>query len=90
MYKRQVYINAGLQRPMRAPGHPQGCFVTEVLMDELADRANMDPLELRLKNLPPTAPDAMWREYYQMGAERFGWDRRHPTGDPTPGPIKTH
>lgn len=84
-----VYINAGLQRPMRAPGHPQGCFVTEVLMDELADRANMDPLELRLKNLPPTAPDAMWREYYQMGAERFGWDRRHPTGDPTPGPIKT-
>lgn len=84
-----VYTNAGPQRAMRAPGHPQGCFITEVLMDELADRVNMDPLEFRLKNLPPTAPDAMWREYYQMGAERFGWDQRHPTGDPTPGPIKT-
>src|SRR5204862_5067746 len=25
----------------------------------------------------------------QMGAKAFGWDKRHPTGDPTPGPIKT-
>ena len=33
-----VYINAGQQRAMRAPGHPQGCFLTEILMDELADR----------------------------------------------------
>ena len=84
-----VYINAGTQRPMRAPGHPQGCYITEVLMDELADLVQMDPIAFRLKNLPPTAPDAMWREYYQMGAERFGWHRRHTTGDPTPGPIKT-
>ena len=84
-----VYINAGTQRPMRAPGHPQGCYITEVLMDELADLVEMDPLEFRIKNLPPTAPDAMWREYYQMGAERFGWHRRHATGDPTAGPIKT-
>ena len=84
-----VYINAGTQRAMRAPGHPQGCYVTEVLMDELADLVKMDPIEFRIKNLPPTAPDAMWREYYQMGAERFGWNRRHATSDPTPGPIKT-
>ena len=84
-----VYINAGNQRPMRAPGHPQGCFATEVLMDELADLVKMDPLQFRLKNLPPQAPNAMWAEYYRIGAERFGWGRRHPTGDPTPGPIKT-
>jgi len=84
-----VYINTGLQRPMRAPGHPQGCFVTEMLLDELADLVGLDPLELRLKNLPPTAPDAMWAEYYRMGAKQFGWDRRHPTGDRNPGPIKT-
>ncbi len=83
-----VYINAGQQRAMRAPGHPQGCFITEVLMDELADRVRMDPVEFRLKNLPPLGPNAMWRRYFPIGAERIGWSRRHVTGDPTPGPIK--
>ena len=38
---------------MRAPGHPQGCFLTEILMDELADRVKMDPVAFRVKNLPP-------------------------------------
>jgi xanthine dehydrogenase YagR molybdenum-binding subunit len=83
-----VYINAGQQRAMRAPGHPQGCFVTEVLMDELADQVRMDPMEFRLKNLPPLAPNAMWAKYFPMGAERINWKNRHPTGDSTPGPIK--
>ena len=40
----------GTQRAMRAPGHPQGCFLTEILMDELADRVKMDPVEFRIKN----------------------------------------
>ena len=83
-----VYINSGQQRAMRAPGHPQGCFVTEVLMDELADRVRLDPMEFRLKNLPPLAPNAMWAKYFPMGAERINWKSRHVTGDPTPGPIK--
>src|SRR5439155_1065610 len=76
-----VYINAGQQRPMRAPGHPQGCFLTEILMDELADKVKMDPVEFRIKNLPAKAPNAMWAEYYDAGAKRFGWNKRHPTGD---------
>ena len=85
---KDVYINGGQQRAMRAPGHPQGCFITEVLMDELADRVRMDPVEFRLKNLPPEAPNAMWRSYFPMAAEMINWKARHPTGDPTPGPIK--
>jgi xanthine dehydrogenase YagR molybdenum-binding subunit len=84
-----VYINAGQQRAMRAPGHPQGCFLTEILMDELADRVKMDPVEFRIKNAPPLAPNAQWIKYFTEGAKRFGWDKRHATGDPTPGPIKT-
>ncbi len=84
-----VYTNAGPQRAMRAPGHPQGCFITELMMDELADRIRMDPVEFRLKNLPPKAPNAMWSEYFPLAAQRFGWSRRHPTGDSTPGAIKT-
>lgn len=86
---KDVFINTGLQRPMRAPGHPQGSFITEIMMDELADLVKMDPVEFRLKNLPPEAPNAMWRSYLREGAEAFGWSKRHPTGDPTPGSIKT-
>lgn len=86
---RDVFINTGQQRPMRAPGHPQGSFITEVMMEELADTVNMDPVEFRIKNLPPEAPNAMWRAYLREGAAAFGWSKRHPTGDKTPGPIKT-
>ncbi len=85
---RDIFTNAGPQRAMRAPGHPQGCFHTEMLMDELADKLRMDPVALRIKNLPPEAPNAMWRKYFPLAAERFGWSKRHATGDPTPGPIK--
>jgi xanthine dehydrogenase YagR molybdenum-binding subunit len=86
---KDVYINAGQQRAMRAPGHPQGCFLTEILMDELADRVKMDPVAFRIKNLPAAAPNAAWAEYFTIGAKEFGWDKRHATGDATPGPIKT-
>ena len=30
-------------RAMRAPGHPQGCFLTESLMDDLADKLQDGP-----------------------------------------------
>ena len=86
---KDVFINTGTQRPMRAPGHPQGSFITEVMMEELADLVKMDPVQFRIKNLPPEGPAAMWGAYLKRGAAEFGWDKRHPTGDPTPGPIKT-
>jgi CO/xanthine dehydrogenase Mo-binding subunit len=47
-----VYINAGLARPFRAPGHPQGNWALEQMMDDLAEALDMDPVELRLKNIP--------------------------------------
>src|SRR5215475_12778774 len=86
---KDVYTNTGQQRPMRAPGHPQGSYLTEILMDELADMVKMDPVAFRIKNCPDLAPNAMWRSYLAEGAKLFGWDKRHPTGDKTPGPIKT-
>jgi xanthine dehydrogenase YagR molybdenum-binding subunit len=86
---KDVFINTGQQRPMRAPGHPQGSFITEIMMDELADKVGMDPIEFRIKNLPPEAPNAMWRSYLREGAADFGWAKRHPTGDKAAGPIKT-
>ena len=85
---RDVYTTAGPARAFRAPGHPQGCFATEMLMDELADKVRMDPVEFRIKNLPAEAPNAMWRRYFAIGAEKFGWNRRHATGDSATGPIR--
>ena len=43
--------NEDSSRPLRAPGHPQACFAMESLMDELADKIGMDPVEFRIKNL---------------------------------------
>ena len=70
---------------MRAPGHPQGCFLTEILMDELADRVKMDPVAFRVKNLPPAAPNAMWARVLRARREgvRLGQaacDRRSDAG----------
>ena len=90
-----VYINAGPARPFRAPGHPQGSWALEQMMDALAREIDMDPVELRLKNVPKTSQARGDRpfssdgltECLRRGAEAFGWDeaRRRPKGD---GPIK--
>ncbi|WP_283134495.1 xanthine dehydrogenase family protein molybdopterin-binding subunit [Rhizohabitans arisaemae] len=68
---------------MRGPGAVPGSFALESAMDELAERLDLDPLELRLRNEPPVGPVsglpfssrnlvACLRE----GARRFGWDTR--------------
>jgi xanthine dehydrogenase YagR molybdenum-binding subunit len=82
-----VFINAGRQRPMRGSAAP-GCFITEVVMDELADAIRMDPVALRLKNLPAAGPGAMWPDYFAIGAERIGWARRRVNGDAARGTIR--
>ena len=73
---RDVLINAGGGRPFRAPGHPQACFATEQIMDEMAEALGMDPLELRLLNDPNETRQQEWK----IGAERIGWKRRKPSG----------
>jgi xanthine dehydrogenase YagR molybdenum-binding subunit len=89
-----VLVNAGARRAMRAPGHPQGAFVTEQAMDDLADKIGMDPVDFRIKNLPLTNKtfetlEPIYRRELLLGAERIGWfDRRHPRGDTRKGPIK--
>jgi xanthine dehydrogenase YagR molybdenum-binding subunit len=70
---------------MRAPGEASGIFALESAMDELAVALNMDPVALRLRN--DTARDEhsglpfssrSLRACYELGAARFGWDRRNP------------
>ena len=46
-----VVTNHQKVQAYRAPGQPQGSFSVEPLMDELAEKLNIDPMELRLRNV---------------------------------------
>lgn len=79
---RDVLINAGPARPFRAPGHPQGAWALEQMIDSLAEKINMDPVQLRLKNIPlksqaregnPPYTTTGLRQCLERGAEEFGW-----------------
>lgn len=79
---RDVLINAGPARPFRAPGHPQGAWALEQMIDELAERIAMDPVDLRLRNIPTTSQGRQnnppytstgLRECLTKGAEAFRW-----------------
>lgn len=70
---------------MRAPNESPGAFAIETAMDELAVAANIDPVELRLRNYATADPHTgrPWTskhldECYRVGAERFGWSDRSP------------
>ena len=65
-----VRVNGAPQRAMRAPGHPQSCFLTDCAVDDLAAKLGMDPLQLRLKNLPKNEPDAVQNNPLSLNALR--------------------
>ncbi len=45
-----VVSNKQRVQAYRAPGYPQACFAVEPVIDELAEKLGMDPVEFRLKN----------------------------------------
>ncbi|MDO8532563.1 MAG: xanthine dehydrogenase family protein molybdopterin-binding subunit [Dehalococcoidia bacterium] len=45
-----VVVNKPKVAAYRAPGSPQAAFAVETVVDELAEKLGMDPLEFRLKN----------------------------------------
>jgi xanthine dehydrogenase YagR molybdenum-binding subunit len=79
-----VFINAGPAAAFRAPGHPQAVFGLEQVIDELAEKLEMDPLELREKIDPSDAR----RVERKIGAERFGWSGRNKKPGSGDGPVK--
>jgi xanthine dehydrogenase YagR molybdenum-binding subunit len=54
-----IRLNTGGTRAMRAPGHPQNCVLTEGAVDDFAAQIGMDPLKLRVMNLPQNDKDAI-------------------------------
>jgi xanthine dehydrogenase YagR molybdenum-binding subunit len=88
---RVTKLNIGTPTYMRAPGESSGSFALESAMDELAYAANVDPIELRLRNYAETDQDAKLpfsskslRECYRAGADAFAWNRR----TPAPGSMR--
>jgi xanthine dehydrogenase YagR molybdenum-binding subunit len=88
---RQVPLDIPVASSMRAPGEAVGLMALECAMDELAEKLNLDPIELRIRNEPSEDPEKhipyssrhlipCMRE----GARRFGWDKRNPK----PGQVR--
>jgi xanthine dehydrogenase YagR molybdenum-binding subunit len=75
----EVATNAGGQQAFRAPGHPQGSFGMELILDLAADAIGMDPLAFRLKN----DNHPIRKLQFADGAKRIGWGDRKPTGSQT-------
>ena len=77
----EVFVNTGKARAMRAPGFPQCAWALEQTIDALAEKVGIDPVELRLKNLPTSFQWTQPVPYSSMGlgqclvegARAFGW-----------------
>src|SRR4051812_6152587 len=79
-----VMTNQGPSMAMRSPAWPQGIFAMEGFLDEVAAALNMDPLELRKKNIDDEVYLAQW----EMGAAKIGWSARNKVPGSGKGPVK--
>ena len=66
---------------VRAPGEAVGMPALEAAMDILAEKSGVDPVQLRLMNIPEKNPESglpftshKLAECLREGAEAFGWD----------------
>jgi xanthine dehydrogenase YagR molybdenum-binding subunit len=99
-----VRLNVAPTRAWRAPGHPQSSVLTEWPIDDLAAKLGIDPMQLRLKNLPqnaaaavknaPTSLNALVNTIYtdeiKIAAKLSEWSTKwHPPGQNNgDGPVK--
>jgi putative selenate reductase molybdopterin-binding subunit len=90
-----VYTNRTVSGNFRGPEFPQGFFGIQSMMDDVAAKLKMDPVEFILKNMTRKAGDQTPYTTYSLdecihrGAEAFEWKKRwrsQPGSDP--GPIK--
>ena len=73
-------INTPPMKAFRAPGFVEGTFGVECIIDELAGKLDMDPLELRRKNYATSNDGTPYSsknlaECYALAQKH--WDRRH-------------
>ena len=102
---RVVRTNIQGARAMRAPNHPQNCLLTDQPLDDLAARLDINPLELRLRNLPPNdanilknTPNStaylairntLYRREIEIIRKMCNWDQAWHRPGAGTGPIRT-
>jgi xanthine dehydrogenase YagR molybdenum-binding subunit len=79
-----IHTHEDASRAMRAPGHPQSSYAMESLLDDIAHKLGMDPLEFRKKNLK----DEVYHRQLDRGAKEIGWERRPKVVGDGKGPLK--
>jgi xanthine dehydrogenase YagR molybdenum-binding subunit len=100
---RIIRLNTQRSRAMRAPGHPQSSFLTDQAVDDLAAALGIDPLRVRLANLPandmnaaqrapqsfPALRHTIYTREIGLAREVSQWDKKwHAPGRGDKGPIK--
>jgi len=89
-----VHTNRMVSGNFRAPSDPQGYFAIQSMMDDIAYKVGMDPVDFALKNmLRPTErvrfTNYTLEECIVRGRELFDWESRwRPEPGSDPGPIK--
>jgi xanthine dehydrogenase YagR molybdenum-binding subunit len=81
-----VHRNLGAPMYFRGPGAVPGLYALESGMNELAAALNMDPMQLRLindaqkdeSNNNRAFSSRHYRECFEVGAKKFGWEKRTP------------
>lgn len=80
-----VSTHTAIGRAFRAPGHPQGVFALEGMVDEYAFAIGMDPLDVRRLNDKHPVRRLEW----PVGAKRIGWaENRRKVPGSDKGPVK--
>src|SRR5256714_2710919 len=79
-----LHTNEDSSIAMRAPGFPQASFAMESLMDELAYKLGMDPVEFRKKNMR----DEAYHRQIDRAAREINWTKRNATPGGGTAPLK--
>ncbi|MHC1719697.1 MAG: xanthine dehydrogenase family protein molybdopterin-binding subunit [Clostridiaceae bacterium] len=84
-----VYTNKTPAGALRGYGATQGTFAVESTINKLAEKLNMDPSELRLKNLIKEGENSLYHYEHMLGSstlhkcietgkKMIGWDEKYP------------
>ena len=94
-----VYTNKMPAGAFRGYGATQGCFAVESTINKLAVQLNIDPVELRLKNIvkegettfayDKSINSANLEECIRKGKEMIKWDEKYPSKDLGNGKVRS-
>ena len=94
-----VYTNKTPAGAFRGYGATQGCFAVEATINKLAAKLNMDPVDVRLKNIIKEGEVSPAYDKHlqsvaldrciQKGKELIKWDEKYPAREITPTKVRS-